>query len=274
MVLTTSSLSPRTLSLRPSPSTPTLNMPSSLCIHMPLTHSTHSTHSTRNIHNTNSPPNSTLIHSSHNCSTLILLIRSTPSSTHSTPNHLPSTNSTHAHHSPILTNSTHNIHHSTHMDMDILHRSTLTLSTHMALPNNYHTPNIRIPSIPSILSTRSTHSTHSTRSTRNTRNIHTTPSIHVTHRLIIVEGRPEDPHMLVTTPPRTREEERALRCAGQVGGLRAEQAYVQDISPAYLCPIGLTEVTSPVCHLLNTPPLQANKALLILPAEISCLSPP
>lgn len=42
----------------------------------------------------------------------------------------------------------------------------------------------------------------------------------------------------------------------------------------YLCHRGLTEVTSSVRHLLNAPPLQANNALLILPAEISWLSPP
>ncbi|CAK6973781.1 unnamed protein product [Scomber scombrus] len=219
MVLTTPSLSPHTLSLRHSPSTPTLNMPSSLLIHMPHIHSTHSTHSTHNthnthstpkIHNTNSPPHSTLIHNSHNRSTLTLLIHSTPSSTRSTPSHPPSTNSIHARHSlSILTNSTRSIPHSTHMDTP--HRSTLTLSTHMALPNKDNIPNIHIPSI------LSTHNTHSTRNTR------TTPSIHVTRHPTIAEGLPEDPHMLVTAPPRTREEKRALRCAGQAERLTADQ---------------------------------------------------
>lgn len=47
----------------------------------------------------------------------------------------------------------------------------------------------------------------------------------------------------------------------------SEQACDQDGGPAYLCHRGLTEVTSPVRHLLNTPPLQANDAPLDPPVR-------
>ncbi|TNN84308.1 IgA FC receptor [Liparis tanakae] len=152
---------------------PTLLMPSRLHIHIPCIRSTHR------------PPNS--IRSSHNPSTLTHLIHSTLSSTLSTPNRLPSINSTHAPPSPnTLTNSTHSTLHSPHTDTRL--RSTLTLSTHTALHNNKDpTHSIHIPSTLSTLSTRNT------------------PSIPVTHRLIIAEGRPEDPHMPVTAPPRTSQ---------------------------------------------------------------------
>ncbi|KAL7406956.1 hypothetical protein ABVT39_000733 [Epinephelus coioides] len=104
--------------------------------------------------------------------------------------------------------------------------------TRMALPNKDPTPNIHIPSTRNTLNTLNTLSTHST---------HTTLSIHVTHRPIIVEGRPEDPHMLVTALPRTStqqwdlclfswEEEGALRCAGHAGRLTAEQEQTSSTS--------------------------------------------
>ncbi|KAJ4927567.1 hypothetical protein JOQ06_015292 [Pogonophryne albipinna] len=165
----------RTLPTLPTlPTLLTLLMPSRLHIPTPC------------IRNTRRPPNSTHTHSRHNPNTLTLSSTpistpsSTPISTHSstpsssTPHHLLSTNSTHDPHSPnTLTNSTLP---STHTDIPLP-------STHTALPNKDPTPNIHIPSTPS------------TRITAN---------IHVTHRPIIVEGRPEDPHMLVTALPRTR----------------------------------------------------------------------
>lgn len=61
------------------------------------------------------------------------------------------------------------------------------------------------------------------------------------------------------------------RCALSIS---CSQAHDQDGGPVYLCHRGLMEVTSPVRHLQNAPPLQANNALLVLPAEVSWLSPP
>ncbi|KAK5612496.1 hypothetical protein CRENBAI_013087 [Crenichthys baileyi] len=162
-----------------SPSTPTPPMLSSLLIHTLPTPNTHSTCSTHK------PHHNTRIHSNHSTSTL---------STHNTHSilsilsHFLNTNSIHAPHSHSTpTNSTPSTCRSTHMD--ILHHSILTPSTHMALPHRDHTPSILTLSILSTLSIP---------------NIHTTPSLLVTHHPTIVEGQPEDPHMLVTVPLQTR----------------------------------------------------------------------
>ncbi|AWP02777.1 Hypothetical protein SMAX5B_002221 [Scophthalmus maximus] len=189
-------------------------MPSRLHIHTPRIRNILSIRSTHRL------PHSTPMPSSHNHSTRTLLtnntLSSTLSSTLSTLNRLPSTNSTHVPLSPnTLTNSTPSTNHSTHMDMPLC--STLTLSTHMVQPNKDHTPSIRTRS------TRSTHSTRSILNTHNTRSTHTTPSIRATRRPIIVVDKPEDPHMLVTAPPRTREEEGVGGDAGHVGRLTAGQ---------------------------------------------------
>uniref|UniRef100_A0A1A8G285 ELKS/RAB6-interacting/CAST family member 2 n=1 Tax=Nothobranchius korthausae TaxID=1143690 RepID=A0A1A8G285_9TELE len=156
------------------PHTLTLPMLNSLRIHMPHMLSTCSTLKSHS---------STRIHSNHNHSML-----STLSLLHHTNNiHVPHSLST-------PTNSILSTPNMCHL-MDIPLPSTLTLSIHMARPNKDHIPSIHILNTPNIPSTPST---------LNILSIRTSPSIHVTHPPTIEEGRPEDPHMLVTVLPQTR----------------------------------------------------------------------